>query len=377
MRREELDKLWQLAGGRCAVCRKKLVRDLSSPNQGHAHPIRLRAAADGLIISAGFFDSYDNRILLCRDDVAAVDELRQRYTTDRLVSLKAAQEDVARLSTDDIGTAITFLAHMAFFAPGGPAYYFLKVANEGSTTVQLDHVWFATNPEVIVDNRQRPLPTRLDPGDLFETWYPVHAVPSDPHILELARVQLGDGSVLKSRENTGVLPAGNPGGGGKPLSSLIRSVAAINHDGARLIDKKYHVFICYAHEDDSVAAPLAQALRDLGLKPWYDRSELRIGDALPMTLATGISLSTFGVVVLSHAFLESRWGKYELTGLLTRSVLEGQIVLPIWHGVTHEEVLTYNPSLAALVARDTAKTSIREIAEEIKFIVVESRRTSA
>jgi hypothetical protein len=48
---------------------------------------------------------------------------------------------------------------------------------------------------------------------------------------------------------------GGGGGGGKPLRSLIRSVAAINHDGARLTEKEYDVFISYAHEDDAIAKP--------------------------------------------------------------------------------------------------------------------------
>lgn len=42
----------------------------------------------------------------------------------------------------------------------------------------------------------------------------------------------------------------------------------------------WDVFISYASEDrDAVAAPLAQSLEELGLRVWFDRSELKVGDS--------------------------------------------------------------------------------------------------
>ena len=71
------------------------------------------------------------------------------------------------------------------------------------------------------------------------------------------------------------------------MSSLVRPLTAINHNGTRLIDKKYDRFISYASGDGTVVTALAHALRGLGLELWLDRWEMRIGDDLPAKRAKG------------------------------------------------------------------------------------------
>ena len=55
----------------------------------------------------------------------------------------------------------------------------------------------------------------------------------------------------------------------------------------------------------------------------------------------------------------------ELNGLVTRAVSGDQVLLPIWHGVTKQEVIGYSPSLADRHARD----AIEEIAAEIADVI--------
>ena len=50
---------------------------------------------------------------------------------------------------------------------------------------------------------------------------------------------------------------------------------------------------------------------------------------------------------------------------MTRAVSGEQIMLPIWHNITKQEVMDYSPSLADKVARNTAVNTVEEIAEEI------------
>ena len=45
------------------------------------------------------------------------------------------------------------------------------------------------------------------------------------------------------------------------------------------------------------------------------------------------------------------------------------MLLPIWHGITKQEVLDYSPSLADKVARNTASYTVEEIAEEIAELI--------
>lgn len=352
-------------------------------NLGYEHPIRNSRASgiDSLILTSNFFDSYDNYILLCIDDGRVVCDRPQEFTPATLMQLKVSHENsINRIINDSTdarpGFDVRLLLHTAMFIPSSPAYYFLKIINEShGSTARLNLVWFATNPEVVVDNHQRPLPALLAPGELFETWQPVQDVPAAPHIEYLARAQLGDGTIIESRPNIDVSPAGMVGGGGRPLTDLIKSVTSINHDGDQLIEKEWDLFISHAQEDkDEVVRPLVHALQERGLHVWYDEFEVRIGSSLRRKIDQGIAQSTFGVVVLSPAFFSKEWTNYELDGLVTRSTAKrsaggGQVILPIWHNVTFADVMQYSPSLADKVARDTSQISVERIADEIREVV--------
>lgn len=76
--------------------------------------------------------------------------------------------------------------------------------------------------------------------------------------------------------------------------------------------------------------------------------------------------------MLSPSFLAKGWPTYELDGLVTREVAGGeQLILPIWHEVSHSDVLGYSPSLAGKMARSTSDATIDEIADEIADVVGE------
>jgi hypothetical protein len=126
------------------------------------------------------------------------------------------------------------------------------------------------------------------------------------------------------------------------------------------------VFISHASEDkDSIVRSLANALTEHGLRVWYDEFTLRIGDSLRQKIDKGLANSRVGLVVLSHAFIAKGWTNYELDGIVTRAVSGEQILLPIWHNITKQEVIDFSPSLADKVARSTATHTVQEISREI------------
>jgi hypothetical protein len=122
-----------------------------------------------------------------------------------------------------------------------------------------------------------------------------------------------------------------------------------------------------------VVRPLAQALQREELSVWFDEFELRIGSSLRRSIDAGLANSRFGVVVLSPSFFGKGWTNYELDGLVTREVASGgrQIILPLWHRVTKDDVIQYSPSLADKVALRTADSTISEIASEIASVIRE------
>jgi hypothetical protein len=134
--------------------------------------------------------------------------------------------------------------------------------------------------------------------------------------------------------------------------------------------REYDVFISHASEDkEEVARPLARKLAELGLKVWYDEFELRIGDSLRRKIDKGLANSRFGIVILSKSFIKKGWPNYELDGIITKSISGEQVVLPIWHDITKQEVINYSPSLADKLARNTAINTIAEIADEIYQVI--------
>lgn len=176
------------------------------------------------------------------------------------------------------------------------------------------------------------------------------------------------------RSSVRVLPSALPEAREAPLSSvptLVRhGVPSSRHEG----DRSFDVFISHASEDkDEVVRPLAEALRAGGLEVWYDEFELRLGDSLRRKIDQGLSNSRFGMVVLSKPFFSKGWTNYELDGLVTRAISGDQVLLPIWHNVSKDEVMRYSASLADKVARSTSTHTIAEIAEEVISLIREHR----
>ena len=112
--------------------------------------------------------------------------------------------------------------------------------------------------------------------------------------------------------------------------------------------KLHDVFICHASEDkDEFVRPLAEALRSHHIEVWYDEFALAVGDSLREAIDRGLATSRYGIVVLSPSFFRKRWPNRELNGLVAREMGEDHgIILPIWHGVDRDQVLTFSPPLA-------------------------------
>jgi hypothetical protein len=134
----------------------------------------------------------------------------------------------------------------------------------------------------------------------------------------------------------------------------------------------YDAFISHASEDkDDLVRPLANALDHMGFKIWYDEFELKVGDSLRQSIDKGLVNSRFGIVVLSRAFFAKNWPQYELNGLTAREIEGRKVILPIWHNIDKQVVLTYSPTLADKVALNTKQLSIQEVAVGLAEVLAE------
>ncbi len=135
------------------------------------------------------------------------------------------------------------------------------------------------------------------------------------------------------------------------LKRTAERAGAASSPAAAHVQKDWDVFICHATADkESFVRGLAEALRKVGVKVWYDDFTLTVGDSLREKIDEGLARSRYGIVVLTPNFFERRWAQIELNGLAQRQVEGRKVILPVLHGFTIEQVREKSLTLADLVA---------------------------
>ena len=109
----------------------------------------------------------------------------------------------------------------------------------------------------------------------------------------------------------------------------------------------------------------------MGFRIWYDEFELTVGDSLRRSIDKGLVNSRYGIIVLSRAFFEKNWPQYELNGLTAREMEGHKVILPVWHNITKEEILSYSPPLADKVAVVTSGKTIGRVAKALAEVLDE------
>jgi hypothetical protein len=153
---------------------------------------------------------------------------------------------------------------------------------------------------------------------------------------------------------------------GEPLGALTDKMDRALEPGEATHDAlMWDAFICHASEDkEKFVEPLARVLREHGRNVWYDKFVLKVGDSLREKIDEGLRASRYGIVVLSRAFFSKRWPKNELDGLVAKEMDGRKIILPVWHGVTKEEVHNFSPILSGRLAADS-KDGIQIVVEQL------------
>lgn len=153
----------------------------------------------------------------------------------------------------------------------------------------------------------------------------------------------------------------------KLQQQLLQSPVTIANEA--LPDEEYDVFVSHAYEDkESFVDEFVEALRNKGLKVWYDTDKLKWGDSMREKIDKGLAKSRYGVVVLSPNYIAEHkyWTKAELNGLFQVETVNGKTILPIWHNLTKKQVVEYSPIIADRKAMTTALMTPQEIAEALK-----------
>lgn len=147
----------------------------------------------------------------------------------------------------------------------------------------------------------------------------------------------------------------------------IEGRATISQKDAQTTD--WDLFISHASEDkDEIARPLADKFIEHGLKVWFDEYTLTVGDSLRRSIDQGLAGCRFGVVILSPHFLQKEWTQKELDGLVARDDGSEKRILPVWHNVSRNEVVSFSPPLADKLGVLTAKGLDHVVSEILRAI---------
>ncbi len=131
----------------------------------------------------------------------------------------------------------------------------------------------------------------------------------------------------------------------------------------------WDVFISHASEDkESFVKPLAKKLREYGVKVWYDEFELKIGDSLTESIDKGLIESNYGIIVLSPKFFEKKWADYELKSLISKQINGKRVILPIWYGISKNEIQRHSLYLSDIMSL-TTEESIDKMIEKIMQVI--------
>lgn len=130
----------------------------------------------------------------------------------------------------------------------------------------------------------------------------------------------------------------------------------------------YDVFVSHAWEDKAdFVDEFVSELRKLGVKVWYDTSEIKWGDSMRSRIDDGLRKSKFGVAILSPDYIKDGkyWTKAELDGLFQLESINGKTLLPVWHKLTKKDITAYSPIIGNKLAMTTATMTAAEIATEL------------
>ncbi len=130
----------------------------------------------------------------------------------------------------------------------------------------------------------------------------------------------------------------------------------------------YDAFISYATEDEEYANELAGALRYRGFSVWFAPLSLEVGDRLLDSINAGMNSSMCGVLLLSPAYVSKKWTDYEMDVLHRQHIEIDKKLLPLWHGITKEEIDKWNPGLSGIIALNSI-AEISDIAKKITKVI--------
>lgn len=125
------------------------------------------------------------------------------------------------------------------------------------------------------------------------------------------------------------------------------------------------VFLCHAWDDrKGVAKELHDLLESCGVSVWFSEKDVLLGTSLLREIDKGLAKSRVGIVLVTPSLLSRLKGEgiadKELSTLLARDLL-----VPIVHNTTHEDLREVSPLLGSRSGMSTAEEPMADIAAKL------------
>lgn len=130
------------------------------------------------------------------------------------------------------------------------------------------------------------------------------------------------------------------------------------------------VFLCHAWPDRKAdAKEVYDLLVDEDVSVWFSEVSLRPGTDMRLAIEKGLSGSRMGIVLVTPAMLEKLRTDKSVANSELSALLRRNLLAPVMHGVTFEELDTVSPMLASKGGFDTAEESLETIVQKIAELV--------
>lgn len=138
-------------------------------------------------------------------------------------------------------------------------------------------------------------------------------------------------------------------------------------------------FISHDSRDKETVEKIVLNLQKRMCSVWYDEYSLCVGDSLRESIEEGLKECKRCVLILSPHFISNDgWTKAEFDTIYTREIVEKRNrILPVWLGVTRDQVYEYSPRLADRIAvnlEDVTEASIEKAAEQLHRAIVREKQ---
>ncbi|HXH55372.1 MAG TPA: toll/interleukin-1 receptor domain-containing protein [Gammaproteobacteria bacterium] len=91
--------------------------------------------------------------------------------------------------------------------------------------------------------------------------------------------------------------------------------------------KGFKIFISHSSGDKWFARKLCTDLTDLGLKPWLDENDIKVGESITEKIEVALKKTRYFILVLSKKSIASIWVKREWESIFLREINQKRIIL--------------------------------------------------